>query len=497
MKKERLLVEKYFEENNFIQSNIESFNHFIKNKMQQIVDEVKDATPAVIPPDVEEVKFEFGQITIKRPVVIEADGSERKLLPMEARLRNLTYSAPVYLEVGLIIDNKERERAEVQILDIPIMVRSDLCYLSELNKEQRIDAGEDPNDTGGYFIVNGTERVLVLLEDLAPNSIFVKEEKSGPATHRAQIFSESQSYRVPHLLERTKDGLFVLSFSNLKRVPFAIVLKALGLTTDKQILQSIGIDEMNEDLYLNLYEASEIKTKDEAQEFIAKTMSLALTKERKIQRVNYVLDNLFMPHIGRTPKDRQNKAHFLGRMAKKLMFLIDERISEDDKDHYMNKRVRLSGDLFEDLFRTNFKVLVNDVLYIFQRGIRRGRMLPISSIVRTNLLSQRIRSAMATGKWTAKRQGVSQRLERDNAIVTLSHLGRVVSLLETTRESFQARELHPTHWGRLCPVESPEGKNIGLRKNLALLASITPELDKEEIERNISALSKFGLEKLK
>ena len=122
--------------------------------------------------------------------------------------------------------------------------------------------------------------------------------------------------------------------------------------------------------------------------------------------------------------------------------------------------------------------------------------MPLHSLVRSNLLTQRVKSAMATGNWTGNRQGVSQRLERDNAMATLSHMRRVSSLLEASRESFEARELHPTHWGRFCPLESPEGKNIGLRKNLSLLSTITPKLEDEEVKKISKSFEQFGLKKL-
>jgi len=492
----KLLIEKYFEENKLIQSNIDSFNSFIEWRLQNIIDEQKDAVPAVIPPDVEEVKFEFSHIRAERPTITEADGAKRKLLPTEARLRNITYSATLYMEIGLIIDGKERERAEVQICDLPVMLKSSLCHLSDMNKEELIVAGEDPDDTGGYFIIDGTERVLVLLEDLAPNQIFTKEEKLGAVTHSARIFSTSDNYRIPHSVERTKEGIYSLSFTVFNKIPFVVIMKALGLVKDKDIVDAIGMD-LNDDLYINVYEFIDIKTQKDAQEFIAKSLHLALPKERKIQRVSYMLDNLLLPHVGKDVNDRINKAYFIGRMIKKLVLLKEEKIKPDDRDHYMNKRVRLAGDLMEDLFSTNFKVLVNDLLYIFQRGVRRGRLIPILSIVRTKLLTQRIKSAMATGKWTSNRQGVSQRLERDNIANTISHLRAVVSLLESTRESFEARELHPTHWGRLCPLESPEGKNIGLRKNVSILSKVSPKLQSKDIKSTMRFLEDMGLEHIK
>ncbi|MEK6923321.1 MAG: DNA-directed RNA polymerase subunit B, partial [Nanoarchaeota archaeon] len=238
------------------------------------------------------------------------------------------------------------------------------------------------------------------------------------------------------------------------------------------------------------------KNEEAGQEVIAKEMAMLIPREQKLQKVQYIINNLLLPHIGMKSEDRTRKAIFIGRMIKKLLLLKQGKIQPDDKDHYMNKRVRMAGDLLEDLFRANLKVLVGDMLYIFQRGVRRGKVLTIPSIVRTKLPTQRVKSALATGNWTGNRQGVSQRLERDNALATLSHLQRVSSLLEATRESFEARQLHPTHWGRLCPLESPEGKQIGLRKNLALLATITPELKEENITDNFQTLQHLGLRRI-
>ena len=107
-------------------------------------------------------------------------------------------------------------------------------------------------------------------------------------------------------------------------------------------------------------------------------------------------------------------------------------------------------------------------------------------IIREQLLTQKIYSALAVGTWSDGRRGVAQYLKRGNYFDMLSHLTRVVSPLSTSQENFSARELHPTHFGRLCPVETPEGHSIGLRKNLALLATTTYKQavkDKEFIDK--------------
>lgn len=133
-----------------------------------------------------------------------------------------------------------------------------------------------------------------------------------------------------------------------------------------------------------------------------------------------------------------------------------------------------------DLFRVNLRTLVNDLLYNFQRLVKRGKFSSLKIIIRDKLLTSRIKSAMATGTWVGGRKGVSQNIDRANFLASISHLQRIVSLLSSSQENFKARALHSTHWGRLCPIETPEGTSIGLRKNLAILANVSSEVVNEE-----------------
>lgn len=496
MHKRRILLDTYFKENSLVEANVISFDEFISWRLQKLISDLGSATPAVTPAEAEEVKIEFGKLRVGKPSIIEADGVRRLILPSEARLRKLTYSAPLYLEIALVIDGIERERREIRIGELPVMVKSKLCPLYDMNEDELIDAGEDPYDPGGYFLINGTERVVISLEDLAPNTLFVENGK-GAATHVSKIFSERRIYRIPHTAELKKDGMFLISFTSLHRIPIIVLMRALGLKSDAEILKAINFEEGEEEIYLNLLEFSNIESEDDAKIFISKSMGLgALPDERKVERINYLVDNFLLPHIGGEESDRRKKAFFLGRMIKKILLLKYEKISADDKDHYMNKRIRLSGDLLEDLYRKALKSFVKDMLYVFQRGVRRGKILPINAIATTRVLTSRIRSSMATGSWSSGREGVSQRLDRENALSAISHLGRVISPLPTSQENFKARELHPTHWGKLCPVESPEGKNIGLRKNISLLAMNTPEIKPEEEKKNLKKIKELGLEEL-
>ncbi|MFC1800477.1 hypothetical protein ACFLYT_00295, partial [Nanoarchaeota archaeon] len=182
--------------------------------------------------------------------------------------------------------------------------------------------------------------------------------------------------------------------------------------------------------------------------------------------------------------------HNLCKIMKKFILKSTSVLPLDDKDHYMNKRLKLAGDLLADLIRVNLKVLIGDLLYNFQRIVKRGKFPSIKVIIRDKLLTSRIYSSMATGSWVGGRKGISQRIQRLNFLETLSHLQRVVSPLSASQENFEARELHPTHLGRLCPIETPEGTNIGLRKNLALLCTVSQQTNEDEV---LKVLKGIGL----
>ncbi len=488
-----ILIEKYFEQNSLIQSNIESFNNFVEKGMQQVVDELGDIIPTIIPPEIQNFKIKLDKVWIEKPRIIEADGSKRDIFPSEARLRKLTYSAPIFLEVSAHIDGVERESFSTQVGKLPIMLKSKYCHLNNLKREDLIEKYEDPDDPGGYFILNGNERVLIIVEDLASNKMFIERNKVGPSKFTANIFSEKGAYRIPHQIEQMRDGILYLTFTRFKRIPIFAVIKALGLTKDEEITKAISENQQFDDVLVNLFNSLELKTEEDALEFLARHIGITQQpKDVKLLKVRENLDRYLLPHLGTTSKARIFKAYNLCKIIKRFLTTIKQGIKVD-KDHYMNKRLKLSGDLLKDLFRVNLRALVNDLLYNFQRLVKRGKYSSIKIIIRDKLLTSRIKSAMATGTWVGGRKGISQNIDRTNFWSTFSHLQRVVSLLSASQENFEARALHPTMWGRLCPIETPEGTPIGLRKNLALLSSITQqEINEEKLKKQLES---YGLKK--
>jgi len=481
-----ILIKKFFEEKKFVESNIQSFNNFIEKGMQEVIEENKEAEPTIIPHNIEKFKIRFGRVTVGKPEITEADGSKRPIFPMESRLRKISYHAPIYLEVSTYINDVQRENFIAEIGKMPIMLKSKFCNLEGLSREDLIKKGEDPTDPGGYFIINGTERVVVNVEDLAANNFMVEEVKEG--SFNGRFFAARGSYKIPHTIERKKDGLYYMTFTRVKQMPVVIVLKALGMLRDEDIMKAVSTEKTYEEVILNLFEFVDIKTQEDAIDYIAKRSSVGQAKEIRMERTREILEKYLLPNIGIDGENKTDKARNICKMLKKFIDVSNGNRAPDDKDHYMNKRVRMSGDLLLDLFRVNFKVLVGDILYNFQRIIKRGKLPSIRVIIRDKLLTSRIYSSMATGEWVGGRQGVSQRLDRVNFLAMISHLQRVVSPLSTSQENFEARALHCTHIGRLCPIETPEGTNIGLRKNLAMLCSLSQETDESDILEKIKAV---------
>lgn len=484
------LVEAFFKEKGLVRQHLDSYNYFIEHKLQQIIDEAGG-----IDLEIEDLDVKFGRIKLGKPSVKEADGSRPHILPNDARLRNLTYSSPIWLQMIPIVKGQEREPVEVYIGEMPVMLKSKLCKLSGMNEDELIEAGEDPLDPGGYFIINGSERVIVTQEDLASNAILVERDERM-ATEVAKVFSTHRGFRALVIVERKKDGLLRVSFPAVPgHVPFVVLMRALGLS-DQEIADAVSDDpEILRELFENFQEAIEVKTKEEALDQIGRRVAIGQTKEYRLQRAQEVLDRYLLPHIGSRPADRVHKAHYLGRMAERAIELALGRRDVDDKDHYANKRLKLAGDLLENVFRLAFINLTRDIKYQLERAHARGREPNLRTAARADVLTERIRHALATGNWPGGRTGVSQLLDRTNYVATTSHLRRVVSPLSRSQPHFEARDLHPTHWGKICPCETPEGPNCGLVKNLALMAEISIGTDEEKVERIMSKLGVVKVQK--
>ena len=467
--------------------HLTSFDEFLTKGLQEIINEIDHI-------DIENAEYPYriklGRIQFKQPRMMELDGSVTHITPAEARLRNVSYVAPLMMEASVIEDGKTLESRFLHIGDIPVMVKSDGCILRNFTEQKLIDHAEDPYDPGGYFIINGSERVIVGLEDLSYNKIIVDADKiGGKKVFKAKVYSSIVGYRAKLELVLKEDGLIVARIPGSPvDIPIITLVRALGLESDKEIASAISLNDKIQNELEGSFEKTEIATPKDAIEYISKRIAPGMLEEFQIKRAETLLDWGLLPHLGKQPENRKEKIQFLGEAACKLLELKLGWIQPDDKDHYGNKVVKFAGQMLADLFRTAFRNLVRDMKYQLERSGQKRGINAVSAAIRPGIISDKLNNAIATGNWGRGRVGVTQLLDRTNYLSTLSHLRRVQSPLSRTQPNFEARDLHSTHFGRICPSETPEGSNCGLVKNLALSAIISVSVPSEEIVEKLYEL---------
>ncbi len=522
------IIDTYFRERSLVNHQLASYNdciptadsqssrfeHILRNIRIGTDEPIEDDEGGIIKLDVldYEISVRMKNIQLGPPTIREANGSEHPSSPLECRLRKITYMSPVYMDFTIHRDDLPAPVIEdrVQVGNLPIMVRSRRCNLhpahidpnrtlapeqSEEDREHYLrlleGKGEDPHDPGGYFIINGTERVLISMEDLAPNRVTVEMNKRyARKTEVAKIFSQKDGVRKPLTVEKRKDGLLMVKISSAgtTAIPVVLLMRSLGIENDQEIFQAIaGPTETFKYIVANINDVKDndeylVENHDEAMAWLEKKFAAGQQKEYREQRVQNLLDKELLPHLGNLEENRKKKAIFLGRIVRQVLEMAIDNKEPNDKDHYANKRVRLAGDLIEDLFRVSLQQLARDLKYQLERHHNRKRELKITSCLRPDVLTSKVMHALATGNWVGGRSGVSQLLDRTTFISALSHMRRVTSPLVRSQPHFEARDLHPTQWGRLCPNETPEGQNCGLVKNAAQMIDVSEAVAEDDVK---------------
>jgi len=462
----------------FVDQEINSFNQFVEEKLPSIVDENRDIVPKI-----EEVRVEIANIEVLKPRIVEADGSPRNdFWPLEARLRNRTYSGPLFLDMRLLRRDVEQDVKRTYVGELPIMLKSKKCWLYGKTPEELLEMGEDPMDFGGYFVINGSEKALMTQEVLSSDRVMISEKTRGDIV--TEVISTRGAFKGRVRIIRKKNGMMYVRFpSSPKKLQLFVLLRALGMESSKDIKSAftLGEEEVQNDVLLNL-EQTEITKERDALDKIGRSVAPGQVIDYRLKRSQEVIDGFLLPHIGQSKDDRIAKAYYLGMMASKAVERAHGLREEDDKDHYANKRLELSGKLMEHLFRYAFKYFVKDLKFQIDRTVTRRRKLNISTVVRPDAITERIRFAMATGNWIGRATGVSKFMDRVNYLSPLTDIRKVKSPLNKNRELYEARDVHGTHWGRVGPIETPDGPQCGLVKNLSLMARVTTESHASPIE---------------
>jgi DNA-directed RNA polymerase II subunit RPB2 len=466
-----------------------------------------------------EVHLEFTNPQFKKPTIFENNGAVLPMMPNDARLRNLTYAAPLFVDINVTyveIDNtnagrqcvKKRLFPNVHLGKIPVMVGSEYCLLKNQAHMNPARVGECAEDMGGYFIIQGGERVCISQERMSENRPFVFRNNRNSAKEKEVIEVKSigpDNDQVPksnsvRMMYHPKNNQIIMLRATLPRmkapIPLFILFRALGVTSDRDMINLI-FGESGDSLFDSIIdesiaEAAHVQTQEQAIDVMGTYVKTWSTRGSRPQMVvrDILAEELF-PHIGSEDKAYE-KACFLAHMTRKLLWVSTGRIPNDDRDSYPNKRVDLPGFLLANLFRTHFStMLVKDIKTYLAKEIHGGswkatgnfeEILNISNIhkvIKSTNLEVGLKTCLATGNFgSAKaggpsKNGVSQVLNRLNYISGLSHLRRISTPIEKTGKLIAPRKLHNTQFGFVCPCETPEGHSVGVVKNMATTAIVS------------------------
>lgn len=445
--------------------------------------------------------------TIIRPPT--SDKNDRLKFPQDARDNNDTYGIQFISKITQIMEvydlNLKTITKVVEVGKVekhqtgenfPVMVRSKYCSLEQGKEYRDKDCEMDP---GGYFIVNGAEKIVLSFEKMIENKPLVFTKKTPDSLiYKVKINSKSSNPNIMMQgIEITleKNGDMIIKAPIFNEVSVFVLLRALGLETDKEIVSYIMYGNEDIEMLNVLKKAIELSKQSNIKQILNKEDAYTILtnkirvikkysdKDRKLQyeekkeHLNALLRNAFMPHIDsdKYADPLKAKGYFLGYMINKLIKCYLGKIQPDDRDSFTNKRIDLPGDLIFDLYKQYYKKLINDCNKFFKkRNPGHDNPLNIIGQFKSSNIEQAIKSAMMTGNW-GKKKGVAQMYPRLTFLQSLSFLRRVdaPSADSSTMKLTGPRHYHPSQVGFLCPIESPEHANIGLVKHMSLSASIT------------------------
>lgn len=467
-----------------VNQHIESFNHFLENDLRNIV-----AANAVIRSESDPTFFfEYKCVYVGEPSFSQ-DMVTKRITPHECRLRDLTYAAPLYVDVRYKRGNSIVTRNKVVIGRIPIMLRSNKCVLHGLSRGELARQKECPYDPGGYFVIKGNEKVVLSQEQLSKNRIIIELDPQGEVS--SSVTSSTHERKSRTVVGFKGDRIHLKHNSIGDDVPVVAVFKALGVESDQEIVACVGSEPEFQDMlsasFAEAY-ALGLSTSAAALDYIGmrvknKRLAGSRASVSREDEAIHILESVVLSHLPQMDHNLQPKAVYLGHMVRRMLLTKMGGAGLDDKDYYGNKRLELAGQLisllFEDLFKRFNSDLKRAADAVLGRPARAEAYDPIPSI-RADTITSGMVQAMATGNWVLRRfkmerAGVTQQLSRLSYISSLGMMTRVTSQFEKTRKVSGPRALQPSQWGMLCPSDTPEGEACGLVKNLALLTHVTSD----------------------
>ena len=482
-----------------VKQHIDSFNYFINTDIKNIVQ-----ANNIITSDADTSFYlKYLNIHVGCPEVEESYNVTKPIAPHECRLRDMTYSAPITVDIEYTRGPQRIIRKGLPIGRMPIMLRSSNCILTGKNPRELAVLNECPIDSGGYFVVRGVEKVILIQEQLSKNRIIVELDRKGNIGCSVTSSTHDRKSRTNLIV---KKGRFYLKHNSFTDdIPAVAVFKAMGVITDQEIVQMIGSEEEMISIFAPSIEEcanNRVFTQKQALEFIgSKTRKSTWGKPKsQVEEARDVLASLVLAHIPVDRYDYRMKYIYLALMVRRVI-IAQAKNQVDDRDYYGNKRLELAGQLISLLFEDLFKKFNSELKRIADQTIPKQRTTQFDVVrhMRQDQITHGLEIAISTGNWSLKRfkmerSGITQVLTRLSFISALGHMTRITSQFEKTRKVSGPRSLQPSQWGMLCPSDTPEGEACGLVKNLALMTHVTTDQNDVPIKR---LMFNLGVEDIK
>ena len=541
------IIEQMYKDNPdiLVKHHIDSYHDFLEKGIPAIFAQNNPLRLVKEDASKKELDLYFGgkdgtKIYYGKPVIYDDEGGIHYMYPNEARLRNMTYGMSIHYDIDVEVAETDVQSGEVErktftlkeifLGRFPIMVQSHMCLLHGMDRQARYYLGECKNDPGGYFIIDGKEKVVVSQETFANNQLYIRDKVDDIYSHGVDIKTVSEDPSKPrrtfairlvkdveHVNEfnqKTKikqHGEIVALVPNVKKpVPLFILMRALGIISDKEIIETCLLDMERFESFVNefrpsVHDAGMIFTQQDAIRYIA-----TLTKGRTVTSVLDILMNYFLPHIGTS--NFKEKAYFLGYMVKRMLNVKRGVEQPTDRDSYKYKRLQITGTLLYDLFleyykkqKDDIRVIIDKRYYFHQDKYQENFFSLIQSnyesLFQNKIVEKGFRKAFK-GNWGSKpetqKEGIIQDLNRLSFFSFISHLRKMNLPMDSTSKVVKPRLLHTTQWGIICPVHTPDGGNIGFHKHLAVGTHISAGITSQHIKlwlKELNVLSLQGITK--
>ena len=410
-------------------------------------------------------RLEFNDISLKPPVN-EID--DELIFPEQARINHLSYSGKLISGVKQFLDIVETqtgvtttklisEDKNVPIARIPIMVRSRYC-----NTVLRPDIvnTECHFDPGCYFIVGSSgnigERVILTHERICENKPIVTT-KRDPSYAKGKLYQSQINSKTPDILgvvnvftiRMNKNDTIVCLTRQFAEIPLFVLFRAMGIVSDSDIIKCCTYDDFDYDminilryslddgLYAKLSDETkpkEIRTQEDAINFLVMRLKnikkysetdVAVRDMQKKIHVMKILENELLPHV---TGGLYNKGCYMGYMVNKLLSCYLERIEEDDRDSYINKRLFLPGVLLGQLFKQFYQKMMNNITKFFKKKNNDdNNPIKIINQIKPSIIEDGLKSALLTGTWSARSKGVAQLLHRLSYLQTISYYRKIIT----------------------------------------------------------------------